>query len=1012
MNNPRVFTQHDVRPLYSRLNFIFALALALLCASIGAATFAQVPGVGIKTDFGVYAPLSLPVLPAAGGRFNDPVFGTEIMRVTDERDSADGAGTSYSYWPSFNADNTRLLVMGAGGAAGAVIYDFNPDTFRLGAKQALPLNNGGYPFSYDLTWSHNEPDILYGHSGAAVWRYNARSRTYALAFDLASRLPAGYYFAQASLSADDDVFACTLQQSGTWAVVGYLAYRRSTDTILYTSSDNHNEVRVDKSGRFLFVNTNDMGVGKDEVRIIDLLTKQITNLRDDAPDHAPSHYDVGTGTAVGNGNYLVGISARNLSTPHSYNKILDLSGERNYGGFHLSMLADNEEWSLVSFYTPHVNGVMQGEVVQVATDGSGRVRRLFHHQAIVGTYYDSPRANISRDGRLVAFTSNWGVSGGRRDMFVARIEPAPSSSASPTPTPTPTPTPVIVPVPSGAGDVVWFEGAVPAGATPEADSDVWEWVTNSPASFSGYPVHRSSVHPAFHQHHFFNATNTMRPAAGDKIFTYVYLDPNNLPNEVMLQWHEQGQGVEGWEHRVYWGASNINWGVEGTNSRRYMGALPAAGQWVRLEVSASQVGLEGKNVDGMAFTLHGGRASWDRTGRNTVASATPTPTPTATPTPTPTTALTAPALVAAARSTAAALAGAPSVSAAEIGVLENSIAGAYAAFIKEANQFTASVQIEGGLRVSLYFARAAKALAEAGAPSPSVQNRLQIIASRLAQVSNFMLPNANGTSAENAHAPAATNLPFIGAANTFSSASMSPVLSPLSLGTITGDASQSPLAATGVIADTGGGKAPPFELAGASVSINGRAAPLLYVSPARIAFLVPQGLPQGEVEVIVTSQDGYVSRGTVTINPFVPALFTADASGAGAALLMNVSEPAAASFEVVSPHAFGADKRTRVSLYATGISASAANLSTQNDVRAAGGGMIANVAESVTVEARTRDGRLYHLPVEFAGAVEGRLPGLDQVNIVLHAELRGAGLVDLTVIINGQRSNTASINIR
>jgi uncharacterized protein (TIGR03437 family) len=127
---------------------------------------------------------------------------------------------------------------------------------------------------------------------------------------------------------------------------------------------------------------------------------------------------------------------------------------------------------------------------------------------------------------------------------------------------------------------------------------------------------------------------------------------------------------------------------------------------------------------------------------------------------------------------------------------------------------------------------------------------------------------------------------------------------------------------------------------------------------------------------------------------------------------MNVSEPGAASFEVISPHALGTDKRTRVSLYATGISASAPNLYADNDVRTASGGMLANVAESVTVEARTRDGRLYYLPVEFAGAVEGRLPGLDQVNVMLHAELRGAGLVDLTIIINGQRSNTATINIR
>jgi uncharacterized protein (TIGR03437 family) len=839
MNNPRVFTQQSVRPLFSTLKIVFLLAL--LATGGAAAAFAQ--SVGIKTDLGLYAPKGAPTLPAAGGRVTDPVFGTEIMRVTDGRDG-DGAGTSYSYWPTFNSNNTRMLVMGAGGEAGAAIYDFDPTNFRLGAKQQLPFLNGGYPFTYDLTWSHTEPDILYGHTGASLWRYNARTRTYSLAFDLAARLPTGYYFAQSSLSLDDDVFACTLSDSATWKVVGYMVYRRSTDTILYRSNDDHNEVRIDKSGRYLFVNTNDQGIGKIEVRIIDLATGQSTGLTDDAPDHAPSHYDVGTGMAVGNANYLVGISARNLATPRAYTKILDLSTQGNYGGFHLSMLADNEEWSLVSFYTPHLNGVMQGEVVQVATDGSGRVRRLFHHQAIVAGYYDSPRANISRDGKFIAFSSNWGVAGGRHDMFVARITPAPSSTATPTPTPTPSPT----------------------------------------------------------------ATPTPTPTA------------------------------------------------------------------------------------------------------------TPTPTPTATPTPTPTpapTTLKAPSLVATAHARAAKLAAAPSVSAAEINVLQANIDAAYAAYAAESKQFPASAHIDGGLRVSLYFSRASEALAAAGVLPTGVQNRLQITTSRLAQVSELMLPSAGGTAASFAHAPSAVaNLAVVGAANTFSSASMSPVLSPLSLGTITGDAAQSPLARASVTAERIGDAPLPFELAGASVSVGGRAASLLYVSPSRISFVVPQGLPQGELEMLVTSQDGYVSRGSIVVNTVAPALFTANGSGAGQALALNGNEPAHASYDVNSPHALGADKRTRVTLFATGISAGATNIYPANDVRMENGRIVVNVAEALTVEARCADGRLYHLPVEFAGALEGRMPGLDQVNVLLHPEMRGAGLVDLTIVVNGQRSNTAAINIR
>jgi hypothetical protein len=42
--------------------------------------------------------------------------------------------------------------------------------------------------------------------------------------------------------------------------------------------------------------------------------------------------------------------------------------------------------------------------------------------------------------------------------------------------------------------------------------------------------------------------------------------------------------------------------------------LPVAGQWVRLEVPAGLVGLEGRVVNGMAFTLYDGRVTWDSAG--------------------------------------------------------------------------------------------------------------------------------------------------------------------------------------------------------------------------------------------------------------------------------------------------------------------------------------------------------------------------------------------------------------
>jgi uncharacterized protein (TIGR03437 family) len=99
-----------------------------------------------------------------------------------------------------------------------------------------------------------------------------------------------------------------------------------------------------------------------------------------------------------------------------------------------------------------------------------------------------------------------------------------------------------------------------------------------------------------------------------------------------------------------------------------------------------------------------------------------------------------------------------------------------------------------------------------------------------------------------------------------------------------------------------------------------------------------------------------------------------------------------------------------LTIFAIGITSVAQNSDPSNDL-VIGGISVPNFAESVVVEARRSDGIAFILPVEFAGA-QGLIPGLDQVNFVLTPELRGAGNVQLTVIINGQRSNSALINIR
>ena len=106
---------------------------------------------------------------------------------------------------------------------------------------------------------------------------------------------------------------------------------------------------------------------------------------------------------------------------------------------------------------------------------------------------------------------------------------------------------------------------------------------------------------------------------GETLYAFIYLDPANPPREVMLSWDTDGQ----WRYNAYWGEDLINVGTPGTASRRYIGSLPPTGQWVRLEVAASVMGLEGASIRGMAFSLYDGTATWDTTGTTSTPVAPP-----------------------------------------------------------------------------------------------------------------------------------------------------------------------------------------------------------------------------------------------------------------------------------------------------------------------------------------------------------------------------------------------------
>lgn len=363
----------------------------------------------------------------------------------------------------------------------------------------------------------------------------------------------------------------------------------------------------------------------------------------------------------------------------------------------------------------------------------------------------------------------------------------------------------------------------------------------------------------------------------------------------------------------------------------------------------------------------------------------------------------------AAANSASQLASSSSLSSAQTLSVLSAVEQARTVFAAEATRFANAAQIDKCLRAAIYFLRSAAALLDAGAVSSSAKTRIQSAATRLRQAYDLMQASAS-SSGSNAGSLATNTVPDIGAADTRSGASYAPAIAPSSLAVILGDGTLGAKTEIVTIQQLLEGQLP-FELGGLSVVVGGRASPLVYASPARLVFIVPDlGAAAGTVEVIVTSNDGSVAYGTVTVVGIAPGLFAKGDRGTGEAVALDEVDSAPASaFDVERDSLLFGRHATRITLFATGLSR-ATNSDPSNDLKL-GDQTLANVAESVSVEARTQDGRVFQLPVEFAGAT--LRPSLfGQIIIRLIPELRGAGTVELTLVVGGQRSNSATINVR
>lgn len=166
----------------------------------------------------------------------------------------------------------------------------------------------------------------------------------------------------------------------------------------------------------------------------------------------------------------------------------------------------------------------------------------------------------------------------------------------------------------------------------------------------------------------------------------------------------------------------------------------------------------------------------------------------------------------------------------------------------------------------------------------------------------------------------------------------------------------------------------PTNVEGTTVTVNGRAAEIFFVSSGQVNFLVPRQTEFGTADVVVTNSENFASRGTVTILRAAPGVFTKSGDGSGPGVILTSDFLQDGPFDP-------SNGNLHLTIFATG----ARNASQSSIVM---GGRVINV-ESVMASPD--------------------MPGLDEIDVLVPRDLRGAGTVDLFIQSDGRLSNLVSI---
>lgn len=275
----------------------------------------------------------------------------------------------------------------------------------------------------DAVFSHYYPEFIFHRDGGSrLMALNLDTGVDSVVFDAAADFPDSPYLARMSGTADDRTF-CFARQTTNYAWSGFCVYRDGKMIFREPPGrvGEYFKVQIDKSGKFIW------NVSLDPQSEFWDLTK--SNAQTPLLSAGTGHSAMLTGVIAQYDNTLNQDMLRRGGLRDAQHLTMtwpdwELANEYSGSGI--------DEWYAVTTGSLNPIGLLHDELLQVATDGSGTVRRLCHlHNVMVSGDYDSiPQPACGYGAQpWVAFHSSWGNSG-RRDVFLASLPGDPLAPVS------------------------------------------------------------------------------------------------------------------------------------------------------------------------------------------------------------------------------------------------------------------------------------------------------------------------------------------------------------------------------------------------------------------------------------------------------------------------------------------------------------------------------------------------------------------------------------------------------